>query len=95
MDAYESSLGPGGEDRHEGHPENSEQAAEKDAGNGAEIMERLPRTRPKRAQTTRGKAARTRAGGTPKAPRAKAGTRRQATRSAATRPRSRSRRCNA
>lgn len=95
MDAYESSLGPGGEDRHEGHPENSGKAAGEaaeppsDGNSGEQIMERLPRTRPKR-ETPRSRAARTRAGGTPKAPRAKAQAGRQATGSAA-RPRSRSR----
>jgi hypothetical protein len=42
VDAYESSLGPGGEDGHEGHPENSEKAAEnaaeKDAEKSAETV---------------------------------------------------------
>jgi hypothetical protein len=103
VDAYESSLGPGEENRHEGHPEDSREAAGEAADGAAEgaappsegnsgeqIMERLPRTRPKR-ETPRSRAARTRAGGgAPKAPRAKTGAARQATGSA-TRPRSRSR----
>ena len=94
MDAYESSLGPGEEDRHGGDPENSGKAAGEAAGevgeppsegnSGEQIMERLPRTRPKR-ETPRSRAARTRAGGTPKAPRAKAGAARPRSRTAAPR----------
>jgi hypothetical protein len=41
VDAHESSLGPGGEDRHEGHPEDPRESADP-------IMANLPRSRPQR-----------------------------------------------
>jgi hypothetical protein len=39
VDPYESSLGPGGEDRHEGHPAEAPEGED-------QIMSRLPRSRP-------------------------------------------------
>jgi hypothetical protein len=81
VDANESSLGSGGEHRHEGHPEKSqpdEVAAEP-------IMARLPRSRPKR-DTPRRKTARSRAAGSSKAPRSRRAT---GSSSAAARTRSR------
>ena len=88
MDAYESSLGPGEEDRHGGDPENSGEAAGEvgeppsEGNSGEQIMERLPRTRPKR-ETPRSKAARTRAGAPPR-PRSRSRT--AASKKAATPP---------
>jgi hypothetical protein len=64
VDANESSLGSGGEHRHEGHPEKSQP----DETPAEPIMARLPRSRPKR-QTPRRKTARPRTAGTSKAPR--------------------------
>ena len=61
MDPYESSLGPGGEDRHEGQPEDSRtgeppSVAPEGGDSGEPIMGRLPKSRPKR-ETPRRKAA--------------------------------------
>ena len=66
MDPNESSLGSGGEHRHEGHPEKSQP----DEAAAEPIMARLPRSRPQR-ETPRRKSAPSRAAGTSKAPRAR------------------------
>jgi hypothetical protein len=71
VDANESSFGPGGENRHEGHPVEPREEETVPASHEEPIMARLPRSRPKRPAPARARAAgasKARSGGSTRRP---------------------------